>query len=109
MLEALLRVQDFDAFELLLGAARQRRRLSERERRDLLAEMYLRRGFAASAAKEWMTICREEPDAGALMGLARVAVVRGMSREAGIFADAALMHDPDNEAAASMLARAEGS
>ena len=108
MLEALLRVQDFDAFELLLGLLG-RAPLEERERRDLLAEMYLRRGFAASAAKEWMTICREEPDAGALMGLARVAVVRGMSREAGIFADAALMHDPDNEAAASMLARAEGS
>jgi tetratricopeptide (TPR) repeat protein len=104
MLEALLRVQDFTAFELLLGLLG-KAPLEDRERRDLLAEMYLRRGFAASAAEEWMTICREQPDASALMGLARVAVVRGMAREADVFADAALVHDPENEAAARLLAR----
>jgi glycosyltransferase involved in cell wall biosynthesis/Flp pilus assembly protein TadD len=105
MLEALLRVQDFDSFETLLtllGCTP----LDGRERRELLAEMYLRRGFAASAAEEWMTVCREEPDARALMGLARVAVARGMTGEADVFAGAALEQEPENEAAASLLARA---
>ena len=41
------------------------------------------------------------------MGFARVAVVRGMEREADAFAVAALERDPENEAAASLLARAQ--
>jgi predicted Zn-dependent protease len=105
MLEALLRVQDFEAFEALLGLL-QRCPLGERERHELLAEMYMRRGFAASAAEEWMAVCRRAPDTRALLGLARVAVARGMPREASDFAAAALSRDPDNEAAASLLAQA---
>ncbi len=105
MLEALLRVQDFEAFEALLGLL-QRSPLGERERRELLAEMYMRRGFAASAAEEWMAVCRQEPDTRALLGLARVAAARGMPREASDFAAAALVRDPDNEAAASLLSQA---
>jgi tetratricopeptide (TPR) repeat protein len=102
MLEALLRVQDFDAFEKLLGLL-ERCPVEERERRELLAEMYMRRGFAASAAEEWMSVCRSEPDTRALVGLARVAAVRGMPREAGEFAAAALAGDPENEIAAGLL------
>jgi len=105
MLEALLRVQDFKAFEALLGAL-QRTPLGGRERRELLAEMYLRRGFAASAAEEWMAVCRKEPDARALVGLARVAAATGMPREVSYFAAAAVSRDPDNEAAAGLLAQA---
>ncbi len=105
MLEALLRVQEFEIFEVLLGLL-ERTPLPARERSELLAEMYLRRGFAASAAEEWMAICQREPDARALLGLARVAAVRGMPREASDFAAAALTHDPGNEVAANLLAQA---
>ena len=104
MLEALLRVQDFEAFETLLGLL-PRTPLAERERRELLAQMYLRRRLAVSAAEQWMAVCQQEPDARALLGLARVAAARGMPREARDFATAALSHDPDNAEAASLLAR----
>jgi tetratricopeptide (TPR) repeat protein len=107
ILEALLRVQDFDSFEslhpLLLRVP-----LPARERRQLLAEMYLRRGFLASAAEEWMAVCNEqEPDAQALVGLARVATAQGMNREASDFAAAALACEPNNRAAAQILAAAQ--
>jgi tetratricopeptide (TPR) repeat protein len=103
MLEALLRVQDFESFETLL-ALLERTPVADRERHELLAEMYMRRGFAASAAQEWMAVCQLEPDTRALLGLARVAAARGMPREASDFAAAALTRDPDNEAAANLLA-----
>jgi tetratricopeptide (TPR) repeat protein len=105
MLEALLRVQDFAPFEQLLGVL-ERAPIEERERRELLAEMYMRRGFAASAADEWMAVCRAEPDARALLGLARVAAFNGMAAEAGDFAQAALERDPGNALAAELLSRA---
>jgi tetratricopeptide (TPR) repeat protein len=104
MLEALLRVQDFEAFEVLLGLLA-RTPLSERERRELLAAIYLRRGFAVSAAREWMAVCREEPDARALLGLARVAIATGMPGEASEFAAAALSRDPSDEGAAELLVK----
>jgi tetratricopeptide (TPR) repeat protein len=104
MLEALLRVHDFKGFEVLLGAL-ELTPLQPRERRELLAGMYLRRGFLASAAGEWMAVCEQEPDVPALLGLARVAAAKGMAEEMSDFAAAALARDPDNEAAASLLAR----
>ncbi|HTA13496.1 MAG TPA: glycosyltransferase [Solirubrobacteraceae bacterium] len=104
MLEALLRVQDFEVFETLHGLW-QRTPLSPQERRHTLAEMYLRRGFLASAAEEWMAVAQEDPsDAQALLGLARVAATRGMAREAADFAGAALAQDPQSQAAANLLA-----
>ncbi|HEY5194118.1 MAG TPA: glycosyltransferase [Solirubrobacteraceae bacterium] len=105
MLEALLRVHDFESFEVLLGAL-ELTPLEPRERRELLAELYLRRGFAASAAQEWMAVCEQEPDVRALLGLARVAAARSMPREAGDFAAAVLARDPDNALAASLLSQA---
>jgi tetratricopeptide (TPR) repeat protein len=108
MLEALLRVHDFEAFEALLGLLAHCP-LDARERHELLAEMYMRRGFLASAAEEWMAVCREEPDTSALLGLARVAAATGMSRELGDFAAAALSRDPDNEAAVRLLSQAPAS
>ena len=107
MLEALLRVHDFEVFEVLLGAL-ERTPLAARERRELLAGIYLRRGFAASAAEEWMAVCAHEPDVRALLGLARVAAARGMPREMSDFAAAALARDPDNQDAASLLSQAHG-
>jgi predicted Zn-dependent protease len=105
MLEALLRVHDFEVFEALLELL-EHCPLDERERRELLGEMYLRRGFVAAAGEEWMAVCRQQPDAKALLGLARVAAAGGMPREAGEFAAAALAHDPDNETAASLFMQA---
>lgn len=105
MLEALLRVHDFEGFEVLLGAL-ESTPLQPRERRELLADMYLRRGFVASAAQEWMAVCEQEPDVSALLGLARVAAARGMPQEMSDFAAAALARDPDNEDAASLLSQA---
>ncbi|HEY5288070.1 MAG TPA: glycosyltransferase [Solirubrobacteraceae bacterium] len=105
MLEALLRVHDFKAFEVLLGAL-EHTPLQPRERRELLADIYLRRGFLASAAEEWMAVCEQEPDVPALLGLARVAAARGMAEEMSDFAAEALARDPDNEVARTLLARA---
>ncbi len=105
MLEALLRVHDFKGFEVLLGAL-ELTPLQPRERRELLADMYLRRGFLASAAGEWMAVCEQEPDVPALLGLARIAAARGMAHEMSDFAAAVLARDPDNEDAASLLSQA---
>jgi hypothetical protein len=85
MLEALLRVEEFEAFEALLPALAATG-LPARRRHSLLAEIYLRRGFLESAADEWAASCEEEgPDAEALGGLARVAAARGLTEDAEIF------------------------
>ncbi len=85
MLEALLRVEEFEAFEALLPALAAST-LGPRERRELLAEIYLRRGFLESAADEWIASCEEQgPDAAALGGLARVAAARGLEGDARLF------------------------
>jgi len=102
ILETLLRIHDFDTFELLL-ALWERLPLPERERRELLAELYLRCGFAASAAEEWIAVCRESSDVRALLGLARVAVARGMREQADDFASAALAQDPGNQEVVSLI------
>ena len=66
MLEALLRVQEFEAFEALLPALAATG-LPGRRRHDLLAEIYLRRGFLDSAADEWIAAVEEDgPDPASL-------------------------------------------
>jgi tetratricopeptide (TPR) repeat protein len=104
MLEALLRVHDFAAFEVAVQLV-EHTPLPPRERREQLAELYLRRGFAASAAEEWMAVCRAAPDARALFGLARVAEHQGMDAEAVDFAQATLELEPAHTGAAALLAR----
>ncbi|MBS1894316.1 MAG: glycosyltransferase [Actinobacteria bacterium] len=85
MLEALLRVEEFEAFEALLPAL-EATGLAARRRHSILAEIYLRRGFLESAAEEWAASCEEEgPDAEALGGLARVAAAQGLTEDAEIF------------------------
>lgn len=89
MLEALLRVQEFEAFEALLPAL-EATGIDGRRRHGLLAEIYLRRGFLESAGDEWATSCEEEgPDAEALSGLARVATARGLTEDAQLFEESA--------------------
>ena len=104
ILETLLRARSFQQFEVLLPAL-EHSDLPTRQRRELLGEIYLRRGFLASAAKEWMAVCAEQPDASALLGLARVAVANHQPGDAAIFAGGALELEPENVAAAGILAR----
>ncbi len=102
MLESLLRVQDFQSFETLLpvlaGSA-----VPPREQRELLAQIYRRRGFLRSAAREWMAVVGERPDARALLGLAQVSLANGQPGPAETFASQALTLDPECTAAAAIL------
>jgi tetratricopeptide (TPR) repeat protein len=86
MLDALARLQAFDAFEDLvavLGAVA----MPWRERRQVLAELYLRHGYADSAAEEWLAACEQGGiDVPALRGLAAVAVARGLDEDARVLA-----------------------
>jgi tetratricopeptide (TPR) repeat protein len=93
ILEALLRNREFTAFERLV-AVLEASALPRREQRELLARMYLRYGFLQAAAREWMAVCEHEPDARALLGLARVAAAHGLPEEAATFAGQALVLDP---------------
>jgi tetratricopeptide (TPR) repeat protein len=102
-LEALLRVREVDAFGMLVPLV-DRVGLPARERRELLASMYLRRGFLESAADEWIAVVQDHgPDAPALTGLALVAAARDMRDDAMTFAQEASALDPGYEAAALLV------
>jgi tetratricopeptide (TPR) repeat protein len=102
--EALLRVQDVDAFVAVLPLA-ERMPLPRALRRDRMAQMYLRRGFVDSAADEWTASCQEEgPSADALAGLAAVAVVHENAEDAALFAQAAAELVPGHARASRVLA-----
>lgn len=82
MLEALLRIEEFEAFEALLPAL-EASGVEARGRHQILAELYLRRGFLESAADEWIAACETHgADAEALSGLAKVAQARGFEEDA---------------------------
>ena len=62
-------------------------RLPWRERRQALAELYLRHGYADSAAEEWIAVCEQGGiDAPALRGLAAWPSPRGLDEDAQVFA-----------------------
>jgi tetratricopeptide (TPR) repeat protein len=106
-LEALLRVEEFDAVGPVL-AALEHSALAPRSRRELLADVYLRRGFLESAADEWIAACDERgPDADALVGLAQVAWARGFREDAVVFAREAEAMDPAHPRARGLAARLE--
>jgi tetratricopeptide (TPR) repeat protein len=94
LLEALLRVTETDAFVKLLEVFA-RVALPERQRRELLATMYLRRGFLESAADEWIAVATTRPDASAMLGLAQVALARGFDEDAVGFAAEAVRLEPE--------------
>jgi tetratricopeptide (TPR) repeat protein len=98
LLEALLRVTETDAFTTLLGVFGLVQ-LPERQRRELLATMYLRRGFLESAADEWIAVATTQPDASAMLGLAQVALARGYDQDAVDFAAEAVRLEPCFEGA----------
>jgi tetratricopeptide (TPR) repeat protein len=89
MLEALLRLEAFELFASLLPVA-EAVALPGRDRHDLLARMYLRRGFLESAGDEWIAAIEEHgPYAEALAGLSEVAAARGMDEDAELLASEA--------------------
>jgi hypothetical protein len=80
-----------------------------RRRRELLASIYLRRGFLESAADEWIAVCEEAgPDGDALVGLARVAAARGLAEDALLFAQEAGALEPGRADAAGLVAHLAG-
>jgi tetratricopeptide (TPR) repeat protein len=86
MLEALLRLEAFELFATLLPVA-EALALPMRDRRELLARMYLRRGFLESAGDEWVAAIHESgPDVAALSGLSEVAAARGLDEDAELLA-----------------------
>jgi tetratricopeptide (TPR) repeat protein len=107
VLEALLRVQEVDTFAQLVVLL-DRCPVDVRERRELLARMYLRRGFIASAAEEWLGVCQADPrDVRGLVGLAQVAAAQGMTDDAIEFAREARALEPGDARARRLLARLE--
>lgn len=109
VLEALLRVQELEAFAACLRLY-ERIEVEPRRKREELARLYLRRGFLDSAAEEWLAVARAEPDAACLVGLAQVAYARGLREEAATFVDGALALSPEHAGARALkgaLARQE--
>lgn len=85
MLEALARVEAFESFERL-AAALDAVDVPERERREMLAGVYLARGFVELAANEWIGVVEKfGPDRRAMSGLAMVAELQGLDDDAAIF------------------------
>jgi hypothetical protein len=106
-LEALLRLREVDAFGLLVPLI-ERVGLAPRNRRELLASMYMRRGYLESAADEWISVIEElGPDSEALTGLALVAKARELPEDALVFAREARALDPANAAASQLVTSLE--
>ena len=93
LLDRLLELQEFDAFESL-AVVWNTSPLPERDRRELLAGVYMARGFLDSAAEEWLAVAASEPTGPALAGLARVAHARGLADDARVCSNEALRLDP---------------
>jgi tetratricopeptide (TPR) repeat protein len=83
MLEALARLEAFDAFEQLAGVV-DRLDLPWREQRELMAGVYYRRGFLESAAREWFAVVERlgGADERALLGMAMLADAQGLEEDA---------------------------
>jgi tetratricopeptide (TPR) repeat protein len=101
LLEALLRIEEFAAFETLHGIY-ERIGVAPALRSDVLAAIYFRRGFLESAADEWIACVESEPTAGALLGLAHVALAKDLPEDAAALLDEALVLEPDNADASAM-------
>jgi len=102
-LEALLRVEEVEAFAELLPLV-DRLGLARRERRELMANIYLRRGFLESAGDEWVAAVQEDgADARALFGLAQVAAGRGLLEDAQMLAEETRTIEPSHSGAGTLL------
>ena len=88
-LGALLHLENYEAFGTLLPAWDQVA-LPARQRDELLAELYQRRGYLESAAEQWIAIVEHSgPDTHALQALAEIAAARGFHEDAAVFAQEA--------------------
>ena len=104
ILEALLRVEEFEAFEKL-APLMDKVALPSRERREAMAQIYFRRGYLESAADEWVAAVQESgPDTRALLGLAQVAYAREMPEDAALFAAEVQALEPGHAGAARLIA-----
>jgi len=103
LLEALLRVAEFDAFGTLHRLFT-RIDVEPAVRSDVLAAIYFRRGFLDSAADEWIACVEAEPSAGALLGLAHVALAKDMPEDAEALLDEAQALEPENEDVSALRA-----
>ena len=104
ILETLLRAQDFETFERLVGLI-EHSALPEREQREMRASMYLRVGLLAPGRSGVDGDLRVAPDARALVGLARVSAAARAAEDAVVFATEALNLEPTSEAAREILGR----
>ena len=104
IMELLLDAGDIARFDRLLPVLGDAQ-LADREKRELLADMYLTHGYLVPAAKLWMDVCSHAPDARALLGLGRIAVAQGMPQDAEAFATGALELDPALVPARELLDR----
>jgi tetratricopeptide (TPR) repeat protein len=101
LLVALLKVEELEAVQNHY-ALYQSIDVPASTRSELLAAIYFRRGYLDSAAEEWIASLQAEPAPGALVGLAHVAVAKGMPEDALTFCDEALQLEPGNEQATSL-------
>ena len=98
-LEALLRVEEVDAFAVLLGRLRHDRRRPARTARVPRHHVPPPR-LPRRAADEWIEVAETAPDARAMIGLAKVAVAKGLPDDARSFAAEAVALEPGNTTAA---------
>ena len=104
ILEALLRVQEFKAFEVLVPLL-ERTDLPQREQRELLACLYLRRGFLQPRPpRSGWTSAPCSPTRARLSDSPRWPLAHGLPEDAVVFAHEALALEPANAEATAIAA-----
>ena len=103
LLDELLAAQRFAAFELVLRAW-ELAALDVGDRDDILARIYLGRGFVDSAAELWSRAWEERQDTRAVVGFARIHAQQGDTKAARDLAGEALGLDPSLTEARDLLA-----
>jgi tetratricopeptide (TPR) repeat protein len=103
LLEGLLDLERFEAFEQALGFW-WKLDAPAAELHDRLAQIYLRRGFTEAARDEWLVAWEEERDARAVVGLARIEAGHGNNALAAELAEEARAFDAVRAEAEALLA-----
>jgi tetratricopeptide (TPR) repeat protein len=102
-LEALARLHETDAFEVLAGMLDQAIP-DERERLHLMGDLYLRRRFADMAAEEFIrSVERFGPAPDSLTGLGKAATIKGMWEDAEVLLSESLELEPNQSEARRLL------
>ncbi|MFN8224889.1 MAG: glycosyltransferase [Gaiellales bacterium] len=103
LLDELLAAQRFAAFEVVLRAW-EASALETGDRDDILARIYLGRGFVDSAAELWARAWDDRKDTRAVVGFARIHARQGDNEAARELAAEALELDPELAEAQELLA-----